>query len=159
MLSRHPDILGEPQGLLIEPLPISDDVSSLSAIIMDDDFYNFTVKHSEVTDGIRHASPIALIALKTRAYLNLLNDKKRGVHVNSRDIKKHRSDVMKSLVISDGDEVVASPSIVGCVRDFVTDIRKDYDNVVPALSKSLDVDESIVGQLLNILDRLFIVEK
>ena len=43
LLSRHPDVLGEPQGLTIEPIPIEDNVSSLSAIIMDDDFYNFTV--------------------------------------------------------------------------------------------------------------------
>ena len=39
LLSRHPDVLGEPKGVVIEPLPIGDDVSSLSAIIMDDDFY------------------------------------------------------------------------------------------------------------------------
>ena len=40
LLSRHPDVLGEPKGVVIEPLPIGDDVSSLSAIIMDDDFYH-----------------------------------------------------------------------------------------------------------------------
>ena len=36
LLSRHPDILGEPKGLTIEPLPIDEDISSLSAIIMVD---------------------------------------------------------------------------------------------------------------------------
>lgn len=159
LLSRHLDILGEPQGLKLEPLPISDDVSSLSAIIMDDDFYNFTIKHSEVTDGVRHASPIALIALKTRAYLNLLNDKRQGLHVNSRDIKKHRADVMKSLVIVGGEKIEAPHSIVSCVSEFVAEIRGDYDNLSPALAKSLDVEEVIVKQLLDILDELFIVEK
>ena len=38
LLSRHPDILGEPKGLTIEPLPVDEETSSLSAIIMDDDF-------------------------------------------------------------------------------------------------------------------------
>lgn len=38
LLSRHSDIFGEPHGIVIEPLPIGEDVSSLSAIIMDDDF-------------------------------------------------------------------------------------------------------------------------
>jgi hypothetical protein len=87
LLSRHPDVLAKPKDFDIEPLPIGDDVSSLSAIIMDDDYYNYTVEHSVVTDGIRHADSAALIALKARAYLNLLQDKANGKHVNSKDIK------------------------------------------------------------------------
>lgn len=71
LLSRHPDVLGKPHGLVIEPIPTDDAISSLSAIIMDDDFYDFTVRHSRVTDGIRYANPAALIALKAKAYLNL----------------------------------------------------------------------------------------
>ena len=46
LLSRHPDALGEPKGLIIEPLPIDGELSSLSAIIMDDDYYQFTIEHS-----------------------------------------------------------------------------------------------------------------
>ena len=75
LLSRHPDVLGKPHGLVIEPIPTDDAISSLSAIIMDDDFYDFTVRHSRVTDGIRYADPAALIALKAKAYLNLREDK------------------------------------------------------------------------------------
>ena len=75
LLSRHPDILGEPKGLIVEPLPVDEETSSLSAIIMDDDFYHFTIQHSKLTNGLRHADSAALIALKARAYLNLLQDK------------------------------------------------------------------------------------
>lgn len=57
---------------------------------MDDDYYHFTIEHSMLTDGVRHADSAALIVLKARAYLNLLLDKKEGRHVNSKDIKKHR---------------------------------------------------------------------
>ena len=56
LLSRHPDALGEPKGLVIEPIPTDEDVSSLSAIIMDDDYYHFTIAHSQLTDGIRQFS-------------------------------------------------------------------------------------------------------
>lgn len=52
LLSRHPDILGTPKGLTIEPLPMEANASSLSAIIMDDDYYHFTIAHSILTDGI-----------------------------------------------------------------------------------------------------------
>ena len=119
LLSRHPDALGEPKGLIIEPLPIDGEQSSLSAIIMDDDYYQFTIEHSRLTDNIRHADSAALIALKARAYLNLLQDKQNGKHVNSKDIKKHRSDVLKNVVIMTEDEIQAPASIVECIKEFV----------------------------------------
>lgn len=58
LLSRHPDILGEPKGLIVEPLPVDEETSSLSAIIMDDDFYHFTIQHSKLTNGLRHADSV-----------------------------------------------------------------------------------------------------
>lgn len=159
LLSRHPDILGEPKGLTIEPLPVDGDVSSLSAIIMDDDFYQFSINHSKLTAGIRHADSAALIALKSRAYLNLVRDKAEGKHVNSRDIKKHRSDVLKNVVIMEEDQVVAPASIVSCVKEFVTSIRDDWEALAIPLAKALDQDATFVEALLAQLDELFITEQ
>lgn len=158
LLSRHPDILGQPKGMVIEPLPASGDISSLSAIIMDDDFYYFTVRHSRLTDGIRHADSAALIALKARAYLNLLQDKASGLHVNSKDIKKHRSDVLKNVVIMTDDEVPAPAPIVSCVKEFVASIRSDWGTLAGPLSKALDVDVDMIDGLLGQLDELFTIE-
>lgn len=159
LLSRHPDVLGEPQGLTIEPIPIEDNVSSLSAIIMDDDFYNFTVKHSTVTDGIRHADTPALIALKACAYLNLLKDKTDGKHVNTKDIKKHRSDVLKNVVILEETEVVAPVKVVSVIQDFVTSIRNDWANLASPLASALDRDDIFVSGLLDVLETIFIPEE
>ncbi len=155
LLSRHPDILGEPKGLTIEPLPLND-VSSLSAIIMDDDLYRFTIEHSRLSDGIRHADSVALIALKTRAYLNLLSDKAAGKHVNTKDIKKHRSDVLKNLVITEAAEIEAPSTIVACVKEFVSSIRSDWDNLAPALASSLGQSVDFIDGLLEQLNILFV---
>ena len=159
LLSRHPDNLGEPKGLTIEPIPTDEDTSSLSAIIMDDDYYHFTVAHSRLTDGIRHADSAALIALKTRAYLNLLQDKANGKHVNSKDIRKHRSDVLKNVVIMEESLVEAPESIVACVKDFVESIKNEWDAIADPLAKSLDRDISFVEALLDQLYDLFTTEK
>ena len=159
LLSRHPDILGEPSNLVIEPLPIDGDVSSLSAIIMDDDFYHFTIKHSKLTDGVRHADSAALVCLKTRAYLNLLQDKAEGKHVNSKDIKKHRSDVLKNVVIITDESISAPMAIVDCVKDFVSSIRADWDTLSNPLAKALDQDQEFVDALLEQLKNLFIPEQ
>ncbi len=159
LLSRHPDILGEPSNLVIEPLPIDGDVSSLSAIIMDDDFYHFTIKHSKLTDGVRHTDSAALVCLKTRAYLNLLQDKAEGKHVNSKDIKKHRSDVLKNVVIITDESISAPMAIVDCVKDFVSSIRADWDTLSNPLAKALDQDQEFVDALLEQLNNLFVPEQ
>lgn len=158
LLSRHPDVLGEPKGLVIEPLPLSDDISSLSAIIMDDDFYHFTIENSVLTDDIRHASPVALIALKAKAYLNLLAEKENGHHVNTRNIKKHRSDILKNAVLIETYPVIAPQSIIDCVQDFVGKIREEGDVLISSLAKSIDSEDVVVRELLNQLSELFILE-
>lgn len=159
LLSRHQNVLGEPTGFVIEPLPIGNDVSSLSAIIMDDVFYQFTISHSRLTDGVRHADPVALIALKTKAYLNLCADRQAGRHVNSKDIRKHRSDVLKNVVIMEDELIEAPASIVGCIHDFVTSIRNDWGSISEPLAASLGRDEDFVSELLNRLCDLFISER
>ena len=157
LLSRHPNVLGEPKGLIIEPLPIGEDVSSLSAIILDDDYYNFTIEHSHITDGIRHADSAALIALKARAYLNLQQDKADGKHVNTKDIKKHRSDVLKNVVLIAPDEEIPAPaSIVACIKDFVAAIRNNWDELAGPLSKALNQDDVFIAGLVEQLSNMFV---
>lgn len=158
LLARHQDSIEVPLGLTIEAIQMDDDAYSLSAIVMDDDFYRFTIKHSKLTDGIRHADSAALIALKARAYLNLLADKSRGLHVNTKDIKKHRSDILKNVVIMPGNQVEAPHTIVSCINEFVTSIRNDWDEIAYPLAASLDQDVSFVKALVDQLAVLFITE-
>lgn len=157
LLSRHPNVLGEPKGLVIEPLPLGNDTSSMSAIIMDDDFYHFAIEHSRLTDGIRHADPVALVALKAKAYLNLVADKQNGKHVNSKDIRKHRSDVLKNLVIIEESLVEAPASIVGCINEFVNSLQDNWNELADSLAASLGQDKEFVTDLLNQLNELFVI--
>lgn len=159
LLSRHQDILGEPKGLIVEPLPLGDEISSLSAIIMNDDFYHFTISHSRLTNGIRHADSAALIALKARAYLNLQQDRADGKRVNSKDVKKHRSDILKNVVIMEPTQLVAPEAIITCIKDFVASIRGDWDTLGNPLAKALDQDVTFVEGLLEQLNDLFIAEE
>ena len=124
---------------------------------MDDDYYQFTIEHSRLTDDIRHADSAALIALKARAYLNLLQDKQNGKQVNSKDIKKHRSDVLKNVVIMTEDQIPAPASIVECIKDFVISIRNDWAKLANPLAKSLDQNTEFVDALLEQLENLFVI--
>ncbi len=159
LLSRHSDVLGEPKGLVIEPIPTDEYISDLSAIIMDDDFYDFTITHSIMTDGIRHADSVALIALKAKAYLNLLSDKNKGIQVDSRDIRKHRSDVFKLVAILENTPIDVPTPIVECIKEFVVSVKSEWSALSASLSQSLGQDVKFVADLLEQLNEMFITEE
>lgn len=150
LLSRHPDILGEPSGFHIEPIPADEYLSSLSAIIMDDDYYRLALEHSILDDEIRVADFKALVCLKAKAYLNMVADREAGIHRNSKDIKKHRLDVLK-LIAGDPDP---RPTIVGVkiandIQVFVSKI--EVPDMRQALKESIKVDDTSLDAYLDIL--------
>lgn len=94
--------------------------------------------------------------VKARAYLNLLNEKAVGRYVNTKDIKKHRSDVLKNVVILPDEEIQAPEAIVNCIHEFVGSIRKDWTELADPLAKSIDQNEAFVEALLELLNERFI---
>lgn len=158
LLSRHPDILGEPSGFVIEPIPAGDELSSLSAIIMDDDYYHFTIRNSFVDGGLRIAHPVALMALKARAYLNLVAEREKGKHVNTKHIKKHRSDVLKLIATTSVPEPVkVTESIYECLREFSEGIRKTLPS--QSLEAALNRTSDDIEVFLELLDAAFVIEE
>lgn len=94
LFSRNPDLELEGDAHLT-PIPVDEDVSSLSAILMDEDYYNFTLKNTISLDGLSLASATTIVCLKARAYLDLKKRRDEGEKVNSDDIKKHKIDVVR----------------------------------------------------------------
>jgi hypothetical protein len=103
LFARHPDTLPMAEDLHITDIPTGEDMSSLSAILLDEDYYAFTLANSEIVNNLRVASYIALIALKARAFLNNLQRKEEGQQVQSGDIFKHRSDVIRLTAVISGN--------------------------------------------------------
>lgn len=66
---------------------MDEDTSSLSAILLNDDFYNFMLQGRAVVDGISVLRAEYLIPFKMFVWLDLKNKKQNGEHVDSRDIK------------------------------------------------------------------------
>lgn len=157
LLSRHSSILGEPSGFVIEPIPVGEEVSSLSAIIMDDDYYNFTIKNSFVDNGLKVASPLALIVLKIKAYLNLLAEKEQGHHVNTKHIKKHRSDVLKLVATTAlGDPTPVTAEIMDSVTDFIGKIRAMLPS--QGIEAALGRSSEDIASYIDILEDMFVRE-
>lgn len=155
LLSRHPEILGEPSGFVIEPIPVDGEVSSLSAIIMDDDYYDFTVENSYMEKGLRVASPAALIVLKAKAYLNLVAEKGQGRHVNTKHIKKHRSDVLKLIATTTVSEPIpVTAEIYKCIMEFSATVRQMLPS--QSLEAALNRSSEDIEVFIEALENLFI---
>ena len=158
LLSHHSYILGEPSGFHIEPIPLSEDLSSLSAIMMDDDNYELTVANSTEQDGVRIATPTTLICLKARASLNLLKERANGKQVNSKDIKKHKTDVLKLIATASIPEPVAVPqSVYDSVMEYAESIEKELPS--QSLQDALERDADAIQAFVDTLKESFVVSK
>ena len=123
---------------------------------MDDDYYNFTIHHSEEIDGLMVADNLALIALKAKAYLNLIKEREEGREVNSKDIKKHRSDVLKLVAAGIYPEtVVVMPKLYNAIQNFVTETEQH----IQSLADALGVDENDVNAYLDVLSNEIFEQK
>lgn len=75
LFSRTPDVITRTDDMTLTPIPADEELSSLSAILMDDEYYEFTIKHSQKGTTIHRADDLALICLKAKAFLNLTKKK------------------------------------------------------------------------------------
>jgi hypothetical protein len=100
LLSKYPDFLGKPTGFHLAPIPIDKEIPNLSAILLDENYYNQVIDNSIIKDNVRIASPLSLLCLKVKAFLNLTEEKKTNQNIRTGDIKKHRDDVFKLLAMS-----------------------------------------------------------
>lgn len=112
IFSRIPDGLGISGTPVIVPIPAGEDASSLSAILMDDDYYSIVSKNRMNQGGLPLLSPASLILLKAKAWLDLFERKKEGHQVDSGNIKKHRNDVFRLALLLTQDRTITIPKTV-----------------------------------------------
>lgn len=83
------------EGSELTPLHIDDNISSLSAILLNDAYYEALLRGRDVIDGVSVLKHNWLIPFKAKAWLDLQERKQNGLHVDSRDLKKHRNDILR----------------------------------------------------------------
>lgn len=79
----------------ITPIHIDDEIFSLSAILLDDDYYKILLDGKVVRNGLSVLRPEYIILFKAKAYLDLKQRKETGGTVDSNDIKKHKRDILR----------------------------------------------------------------
>lgn len=126
LFSRQPDVLQIADGSHLTPLPTEEGVSSLSAILLDDDYYGFILAGRQEIDGLPMVGAPQLIALKARAWLDLTERDGHGEKIDSKTIKKHKNDVFRLYQILDPTSAPEVPEAVKTdMREFITRMRAE----------------------------------
>lgn len=144
LFARNPDIsLGDDQHLA--PLPTDEDISSLSAILLNDEYYHFTLFNSVNEDGLRLASVSSLICLKANAYLDLKKRKESGAQIDNNKILKHKKDVIRLTQLLPGTELSVVPELIRAdLRNLIDDYIKYPVDITSLGVFNISMEEIIV---------------
>lgn len=129
LLSKRPEVLEGIESTLGR-IPTVDGGYSLSAILLDDEYYELLEDGVELIDGLPVLGIRYLPVFKMHAWANLSRDKAAGLPVHSDEINKHRSDVCKLCsMFSPSDTVELPDSVREEVARFV-EARPWDDNML-----------------------------
>ena len=149
LFSRSPDMLVLGDDSHLTPIPIDEDVSSLSAILLDDDYYQFIHQHKVEIDGVTVVTQACLIPLKAKAWLDLCARQEAGEKVDSKTIKKHKNDIFRLFQIILPESRVRLPDVIS------NDMRKYID----AISGEPDLILKPFGLNISVIDVVSVLRK
>ena len=132
-------------------IPIADSISSLSAILLDKEYYSLVTSGKAIKEDIVILQPQFLLLLKIKAWLNLYDRKEKGEHVNNHDISKHMSDVIRLSIVLPGD---IKYEITNGIKNDVDDFIMRY-KVSPIDPRSMGVKGVSVEDIINVLSGIY----
>lgn len=114
LFSRTPANMVLREGSHLTPIPVEEDVSSLSAILLDEDYYRYLHANKRELAGVPVISEVCLIPLKARAWLDLSTRRKAGENVDQKNINKHRNDILRLYQLLRADLRLELPEGISC---------------------------------------------
>jgi hypothetical protein len=148
LFSRKPDIIFLEESAHLTPVPVDDDLSSLSAILLSEDYYNYMIEHSVIEDGLHLAKTEALICLKAKAYLEIAERIALGKKEDAKNISKHKADVFRLALVLAPDKIYELPeSIKNHLQSFADTVAGDMPD--KAIFKEMGAGNVDIGALFN----------
>ncbi len=110
----------------IVPIYIDENTSSLSAILLNDEYYKFMLDGRTVVMGVSVLKSEYLIPFKMFAWIDLDRRKKSGEHIDERNIKKHKNDVFRLLqIVEGGIRIETTVRIRNDIETFIVSMSED----------------------------------
>lgn len=153
LFSRRPGFQARHPEIHLTPLPVSDDISSLSAIMLDDNYYRLMLEGRQTVDGVSVLRTEYLMLFKMKAWLDLQKKKADGAHVNERDLKKHKNDVFRLFpLVEPSSQIEISPAVETDLKQFVQMMTYEQVDL-----EHLGLDGVSLEEILNTLRKIFVV--
>ncbi len=149
-----PEFIVLDENAILTPLLIDDEISSLSAILLNDAYYDLLKSGQVVIDGIPVLKEVCLIPFKAKAWLDLTERKANGEQVDSKNIKKHKNDVFRlgQLITAESRQEL-SEEIVADMKRFLDEMKNESIDV-----KSLGIRGSDQKTIMSLLHRCYGIE-
>lgn len=126
LFSRKVDAIELPEEAVLTPLPIDEDVSSLSAILLDEDYYQLLRSGTVIVDGVTVLGAAYLIPFKAKAWLDLSARKASGENVDSKNIRKHKNDVFRlSALLTPGKTIPVNQTVWDDLQTFFSAMQDE----------------------------------
>lgn len=134
------------------PIHLGEDISSLSAILMDDDYYSLLLQGKTMIADVVILSHIYLIPFKAKAWLDLSQRKASGVNIPERDIKKHKNDIVRlAAILTGNDRCRLSAGIKEDMRLFIARFKEE-----PIDPKSLHIPGLESQDIVEVLQTVYL---
>ncbi|MHB1000030.1 MAG: hypothetical protein ACYC27_12360 [Armatimonadota bacterium] len=146
LFSCQPDAIKLREGSHFTPIPVDEDVASLSAILMDESYYALARDGRTIIDGIPILNAEHLILFKAKAWLDLSERRRAGEQVNDRDIRKHMNDVFRLYQVIILDTRVNLPTDVARdLKAFLDAMEVDGPDLTQIGVRGFTLAEALTG--------------
>ena len=126
LFSRRIEGILLPKEAVLTPMPLDEELSSLSAILLDEDYYAFLKQGRVTVSGVKVLDAAHLIPFKAKAWMDLTEEVRAGRHVDRKDIRKHRNDVFRLYqILPDGIRVPAPAGVLRDMEEFLERIAEE----------------------------------
>lgn len=136
----------------LTPIHMDESIVSLSAILLNNDYYDLLVKGRRTVDGFSLIELETVILFKMKAWLDLRERKEAGEDVDTKNIRKHKNDVFRLLAnVSPTSRIESSRDIQNDVIQFIAQIKEDKPDL-----KNFGIRGTILNEMLEILGDIFL---
>lgn len=154
LFSRIPDALTMKGAPHLTPIPADGDLPSLSAILMDDDYYGYALANCTAEEGLQRTNTQALICLKAKAFLDNTERKANGQKIDSGNIKKHKTDVFRlALLLAPDNRFELPAAIKADLQTFADTVKSELPD--KAMFKAMGAGNVDANALFNQLCQNF----
>jgi len=122
--------------------------------LMNDDYYHYMLDHSVLENGLHLANIEALICLKAKAYLEIMQRIANGSKEDVKQLRKHKGDVFRLAVMLTANNKFELPeSIKSHLQAFIEAIAEELPD--KAIFKEMGLNNVSVENVLSQIIKSF----